>query len=128
LEVRSNKTVEVLSSVDQGNLTNHRFDARVDAGNIQDVAATVRTSPDADLVQIHIGPTLSISNSILDIADLDTGNDLVARRAGRRITGAEATVVEDEAADGELAGEVLGKGIQVHFFEGRPAVGHDETW
>ena len=44
---------------------------------------------------------------------------------GPGVAGAEAAVVVDEAGEGgDVGGEVLGEGVEVHFFEGAEPVVH----
>ncbi len=90
--------------------------------------ATIRTSPNGNLVRIDVLPRLRIRNRIRDITTLLHGDDLVAWLVGCDIAVAEATIVVDEAAEWELRREVLGEGVEVHFFEGGEAVGHHYAW
>ena len=42
-------------------------------------------------------------------------------------TGAKAAVVVDKTVELKGGDEVLGKSVEVHFFDGRESVGHDKT-
>lgn len=92
------------------------------------MATAIRAPPDPDPIGVDLLPRLRVRDGVLDVADLDRGQDLEAVLAGPVVGLAEAAVVEDEAVHGQGRGEVLCECVQVHLLEGGEAVAHDQTW
>lgn len=86
--------------------------------------AAIGASPDTDLGAVDLIEALSICDCIGVIAHLQTWDDLVPWLILCRVTGSKATIVIDQTGDGQMRDEMIGKVVEVHFLDSRPAVGH----
>jgi hypothetical protein len=126
-KVGPNQPVEILPPAYTRHLAQHRLDSLVYSADPKHVTPAIRTAPDPNFLPINLIPSLRIGDRITDVVALHVRQDLMSRLTGFDIAGAEAAVVVDEAADGELRGEILRERVKVHLFQGREPVRHYQT-
>jgi len=110
--------MEDLPTAHNRDLTYDRLDSFVDRCNPQDVPTTVADTPYRDLVFIHIWSSLSITDGILEIGDLQLRDYFSTRNIWVIVRKSKITIVEHENGDGEVGNEVLSDQVETHFLGG----------
>lgn len=72
-KVRTDQALEVVSPIEARHLGKHGLDSAIHSSDVENVAAAVRRSPDANFVLIDVRSRLGIGNGVREVADLLRG-------------------------------------------------------
>src|SRR5207248_9662724 len=86
------------------------------------MTAAITRPPDTDALTIYFRSRSCIGDGMAVIAHLAPGIDLLSWLA---IAGPKVAVVEDQGSQ-PCACEDLGKAVEVHLFDSREAMGHND--
>ena len=127
-KVRPNKPVEICPSINARYLGQDCLHPSVHSTHPENVSSTIRTAPYSNSVLVNIRPRLGIRDCIREIARLLCRDYFMTRLVFFGVAITKAAVIIYQAGEWKIRGEMLRERIQVHLFQGREAMRHDEAW